>query len=142
MTLTSLGIGSTLGDGRWHFGCAGSLQLVYCGASRALCQLERRVHCNGATPKDMALMRLEIPEDASLVDVSQIGLPLDWKSEMVITQALGMQWLKSGSSLGLWVPSFIEPAESNLLLNPMHPAYSKIQLVIEKNPFTFDPRLF
>lgn len=87
-------------------------------------------------------MRLEIPEDASLVDVSQIGLPLDWKSEMVITQALGMQWLKSGSSLGLWVPSFIEPAESNLLLNPMHPAYSKIQLVIEKNPFTFDPRLF
>lgn len=34
--LADLG-GSTLGDGRWHTGCVGPRQLVYCGASRALC---------------------------------------------------------------------------------------------------------
>ncbi len=53
-----------------------------------------------------------------------------------------MHWLASKASLGLWVPSFVEPAERNLLINPAHPNYAKIKLVIEKNPFVFDPRLF
>ena len=53
-----------------------------------------------------------------------------------------MRWLASKSSLGLWVPSFVEPAENNLLLNPAHPDYAKVGLVVEKNPFTFDPMLF
>ena len=58
------------------------------------------------------------------------------------TQAIGMSWLKSKSSLGLWVPSFVEPSENNFLLNPAHPDYLRITLVVEKNPFFFDPRLF
>ena len=139
--LMDLGFGSTLGNGRWHAGCAGPLQVVYCGASRALCQLERRVHCNGATPKNMALMRLELPQ-AHIQEVAELGLPADWRSHQAATQAIGMNWLKSKSSLGLWVPSFVEPAENNLLLNPAHPDYPRITLVIEKNPFLFDPRLF
>ena len=53
-----------------------------------------------------------------------------------------MRWLASKMSLGLWVPSFVEPAENNLLLNPAHPDYVKVTLVAEKNPFVFDPRLF
>lgn len=53
-----------------------------------------------------------------------------------------MQWLDSQASLGLWVPSYVEPAERNLLLNPAHPDYLRIELVCEKNPFVFDPRLF
>ena len=53
-----------------------------------------------------------------------------------------MRWLASRSSLGLWVPSFVEPAENNLLLNPAHPDYARVRLVVEKNPFIFDPRLF
>ena len=50
-----------------------------------------------------------------------------------------MLWLASKSSLGLWVPSFVEPAENNLLLNPAHPDYARVRLVVEKNPFVFDP---
>ncbi|MEO5795593.1 MAG: RES family NAD+ phosphorylase [Rhodoferax sp.] len=139
LTLPALGYGSTLGDGRWHIGCAGPLQLVYCGASRALCQLERRVHCNGAMPKNMVLLRLEIPDTATLLDAE---LPLNWREDQAATQAIGMRWLVAGASLGLWVPSFVEPAERNLLLNPAHPDYAQIALVVEKNPFVFDPRLF
>lgn len=140
--LSDLGFGSTLGDGRWHTGCVGLLQVVYCGSSRALCQLERRVHCNGATPKNMALMRLETPLVAAMDDVRALGLPTDWRSNLAATQALGMKWLTAKSSLGLWVPSFVEPAENNLLLNPAHPDYQRINLVVEQNPFIFDPRLF
>lgn len=115
--------------------------MVYCGSTRALCQLERRVHANGSAPKDMALLRLEIPDVAAIADVSSV-LPPDWKSNQAATQLLGMQWLKGGNSLGMWVPSFVEPAERNLLLNPSHADYGSIAIVVEQNPFLFDPRLF
>lgn len=114
--LAALGFGATLGNGRWH--TRGPVQIVYAGASRALCQLEKRVHCNGAHPKGQALMRLTLPTAATLADVHGIGLPADWRNKPSITQSIGMGWLASGSSLGLWVPSFIEPGEQNLLLNP------------------------
>ena len=92
-------------------------------------------------PKNMALMRLEIPQ-AAILEVASSNLPADWRSNQAATQTIGMTWLKAKSSLGLWVPSFVEPAESNLLLNPTHPDYQRIVLVVENNPFVFDPRLF
>ena len=138
--LSSLGFGSTFGNGRWH--TRSPAQLVYAGASRALCQLEKRVHCNGANPAHQALMRLDLPKAATLLNVKDLGLPAHWRSSETITQSLGLAWLASGASLGLWVPSYIEPEDKNLLINPAHPLYSAIRLTIERNPFTFDPRLF
>jgi RES domain-containing protein len=138
--LASLGYGSTLGNGRWH--TMGPLQVVYAGASRALCQLEKRVHSNGAHPKHQALMRLDLPDGAPLLDVNNLGLPADWRSNEAATQSIGMSWTAAVSSLGLWVPSFVEPGESNLILNPAHPEYRSIKLTVERHPFRFDPRLF
>jgi RES domain-containing protein len=100
------------------------------------------VHCNGAAPKNMALMRLELPETAVLLEAENLGLQTDWRTQQARTQQLGMHWLASKASLGLWVPSFVEPAERNLLINPAHADYANIKLVIEKNPFVFDPRMF
>jgi RES domain-containing protein len=138
--LSTLGFGSTLGNGRWHV--KGAQQVVYAAANRALCQLEKRVHSNGANPKNQALMQLEIPEDSPLMAASDLGLPADWHSNDATTQAFGLEWLESMSSLGLWVPSFIEPSEMNLLINPTHPDFRRILLKIERYPFKFDPRLF
>lgn len=138
--LASLGFGSSLGSGRWH--SKGPLQMVYAGSSRALCQLEKRIHANGAQPRHQALMRLELPDDAALTPVTELGLPPDWRSNEAATQLLGRNWLASGAGLGLWVPSFVEPLELNLLINPAHPQYRTIELVIERHPFEFDPRLF
>lgn len=135
-----LGHGSTLGNGRWHR--QGPVQVVYAGSTRAICQLEKRVHANGANPKDQALMRLTLPEDATPLDVVELGLPDDWRDREAETQRIGMDWAASGASLGLWVPSYIEPAERNLVLNPAHPDYRRITLTTERHPFRFDPRLF
>ncbi|MDO8771285.1 MAG: RES family NAD+ phosphorylase, partial [Burkholderiaceae bacterium] len=135
-----MGFGSTLGNGRWHI--KGLQQIVYAGSTRALCQLEKRVHCNGANPKDMALMRLELDPSSKILDAQSLGLPKDWRSDVAATQTMGMQWLADGKSLGLWVPSFLEPAEHNLLINPAHSQFSSVKLIVEKNPFVFDPRLF
>lgn len=138
--LATLGFGSTLGHSRWH--TQGVQQVVYAASNRALCQLEKRVHCNGANPKNQALMQLEIPDGCPLMAVSDWGLPADWQNNEAATQALGMTWLTSLSSLGLWVPSFIEPSEMNLLINPAHPDYRRLLLTLERHPFHFDPRLF
>ncbi|MEX8520306.1 MAG: RES family NAD+ phosphorylase [Leptothrix sp. (in: b-proteobacteria)] len=138
--LASLGLGSTLGNGRWH--TRGPLQVVYAASSRALCQLEKRVHSNGAHPKHQALMQLDLPDGAPLLDVFDLGLPADWRSNEAATQAIGMSWTAAVASLGLWVPSFVEPGENNLILNPAHPQYRSIRLSVERQPFRFDPRLF
>ena len=116
--------------------------MVYAASNRALCQLEKRVHCNGANPKNQALMQLEIPGDSPLMAVSDWGLAADWQSSEAATQGIGLSWLASLSSLGLWVPSSIEPSEMNLLINPAHPDYRRIVLTVERYPFRFDPRLF
>jgi RES domain-containing protein len=138
--LARLGFGSTQGNGRWH--TKGPQQIVYCGSSRALCQLEKRVHSNGANPKNQALMRLEIPATASIFDVERLGLPANWRHDESATQSIGNAWATAGASLGLWVPSCIEPDERNLLLNPAHPEYASIALHLERHPFKFEPRLF
>lgn len=87
-------------------------------------------------------MRLDLPDGAPILDVIALGLTPDWRTNEAITQSLALGWLNGGASLGLWVPSFIEPDDRNLLINPKHPAYGSIKLTVERNPFTFDPRLF
>ena len=65
-----------------------------------------------------------------------------WRIDEGYTQSFGIKWLKSAASLGLWVPSSVEPQERNLLLNPAHPHYGAIRVVIEVAQFEFDSRLF
>lgn len=140
MLLAELGLGSTLSNGRWH--TRGPLQMVYTGSTRSLCQLEKRVHANGSNPKNQVLMRLDLPAEAELLSVHDLGLHGDWRNNEAATRAIGDNWLAGGLSLGLWVPSFVEPEELNLLINPQVPTYASIVVAIERNPFVFDPRLF
>ena len=137
--LMSQGLGSTFFDGRWH--TKTGRQIVYTSSSRALCQLEKRVHTGGLAVKDQILMRLDLPEDAVLLDVVDMGLDAQWASDVTLTRSLGDEWLLRARSVGLWVPAYVEPLESNLLLNPMHPQYARIVLTVERIPFEFDPRL-
>lgn len=144
LTLGGLSYGSTLGPGRWHLPAPTGQPVVYAASSRSLAQLEKRVHANGVAPVCQALIRLDLPARASLQDAHK-DLALEyprWRGDEGYTQTLGVQWIRSTNSLGLWVPSFIEPKEFNLLLNPLHPQYAAISIVVETANFEFDPRLF
>jgi len=144
LTLAGLPYGSTLGPGRWHVAPPSGLPVVYAASSRALAQLEKRVHANGVAPVKQALIRLELPFGAVLLD-AQCDLALEsprWRVDEGYTQGVGVAWVQSTASLGLWVPSVVEPQERNLLINPAHPQYASIAVVTEILDFAFDPRLF
>ncbi len=118
--------------------------MVYAASSRALAQLEKRVHANGLAPIKQALIRLELPIGAVILDAKD-DLALEsprWRLDEGYTQGVGVDWLQSTASLGLWVPSVVEPQERNLLINPAHPQYAAITVVTEIFDFEFDPRLF
>lgn len=143
LTLATLAFGSTLEAGRWHRTPPDGLPVVYAGSSRALCQLEKRVHCNGVQPRNQALLRLDLPDNAVLLDIrTREKLPAQWRDEEPWTQDAGVRWRASGASLGLWVPSAVEPDESNLVLNPDHAHFAAIELTVERMPFRFDRRMF
>jgi RES domain-containing protein len=142
-TLDSLSFGSTLESGRWHRKPPEGLPVVYAGGSRAICQLEKRVHCNGVAPIGLVMLALTLPPGAPLQALDDIGLlPDNWIEQVAATQDLGDLWRRAGASLGLRVPSAVEPAESNLVLNPDHAAYRQIHLEVVRDPFVFDPRMF
>ena len=143
LTLSTLAFGSTLESGRWHRTAPDGQPVVYAGSSRALCQLEKRVHCNGVQPRNQALLRLDLPDDAMLLDICILeNLPVTWRDDEPWTQDAGIRWRASGASLGLWLPSAVEPGESNLMLNSDHAKFTSIVVTVERNPFRFDSRMF
>lgn len=102
--------------------------------------LEKLAHLNPDTlPSDLMLGLFE-------ADVSVEDIWPDTNSEareledIDATRAVGQQWLASGRSCVLSVPSVVVPEERNLVLNPQHPQANKLALVTER-PFAFDGRL-
>jgi len=142
-TVVDQAYGSALAPGRWHSlrTAAASRRVIYCAGSRALAPLEKRVHANGITPVGQALFRLELPDCLVVRTAQAAGLPANWRDSEVVTQTFGDRWLDAGAELALWVPSYVEPAEHNLIINALHPRLAEVALVTERNPFEFDPRL-
>ena len=142
-TVADQAYGSALAPGRWHSLRTGAVsrRVIYCAGTRALAQLEKRVHANGITPVGQALFRLELPDGLVVRTAHAAGLPGSWRDSEAVTQAFGDQWLDAGAELALWVPSYVEPAEHNLIINALHPRLGEVALVTERDPFEFDPRL-
>jgi RES domain-containing protein len=133
------GEGARLFGGRWnHPGVA----VVYVAESQSLAALEMLVHLNAAALlAKYVLIPVEIGE-ALVSDVDRARLPSNWKSDPAPPEAkaLGDQWVLSGNSVALRVPSILMPNESNFLLNPEHADFSKLKIG-QALGFEFDGRL-
>jgi RES domain-containing protein len=142
-TVEDQAYGSTLFSGRWHTLRPGPRprRVIYAASSRALAQLEKRVHANGVAPVNQALFALTLPPDMEVLSAEALGLDPRWRDDIAVSQAFGDAWLDSRAGLALWVPSFVEPAEANVLVNPDHPRIADVTLHVERDPFVFDPRL-
>lgn len=129
--------------GRWnHEGVA----VLYCSSSLALAQLETVVHLEGTLPPGgFEFLKLEFPEICirrriRVKDLEEYGV--DWRSHPphALLREIGSEWIASGTSLVMQVPSVVSPTESNYLLNPAHPDFRKIKAGMA-SPVEWDSRL-
>lgn len=69
-------------------------------------------------------------------------LPDSWRDPPapLALAAVGYEWLKTGRTAMLSVPSAVIPVERNFLLNPAHPDLAQIQ-IHQLEVFGFDIRL-
>jgi RES domain-containing protein len=131
------GAGGRYAAGRWH---RQGTPVVYFGAGAAIVVLEKLAHLNPDTLPDdlvLALFEADLSVEDGWPDTSKQARKLH---EIDATQTVGQQWLSSGRSCVLRVPSIVVPEEENLVLNPQHPQASRLQLVTQR-AFTFDGRL-
>lgn len=115
--------------------------MLYCGATASLCALEVLAH-SAMLPTNMMVVQARIPNHLPVKTVEESDLPPNWSNSTPSrkTQDLGTDWIQSGATAVLSVPSVIVPSERNYLLNPGHPDFARIRFYPPR-PFTFDRRL-
>ncbi len=135
------GYGCQFASGRWH---QLMVPMVYCSDSEALAALETFVHLQEEAKHIIFIsIKIEIPPSL-LMDVESIkALPKQWRKQPPITgtKKIGSDWIKSGKSAVLSVPSAVVPSSRNYLLNPGHSDFKKLK-IDKPQIFSFDTRLW
>jgi RES domain-containing protein len=136
------GAGAQRFSARWHTAARGK-PVVYLAEHPALALIETLVNLR-ARP-DTLLDKYQLMKVASRSVSSTIvegsSLPDGWRSYWPATQVIGDEWLASGSTALLAVPSAPSPESTNYLLNPLHPDARHIQIDWCRS-IGYDNRLF
>ena len=138
--LDRFGIGAREDGGRWNRPGTG---VIYAGGTIAIAALEKFVHLAGVIPKDLVLVRVELPDDYSALSPAVGDLPKDWDllQPGPASMDFGTRWARENRSLVLYVPSVLVPEERNAVINPGHSEFAGVKMTIERD-FRFDPRMF
>jgi RES domain-containing protein len=136
------GLGGLRASARWH---TKGREIVYCAEAPTGALLEALVHLEvdslEALPKSYQLLRILLPDDVPLEEVSPAALPSDWKRRTLLTRSIGDAWLAAGRTAALRVPSAVSPHAFNVLLNPRLIRGTGIR-VTSRNRYPFDTRVF
>lgn len=132
------GEGARLYGGRWN---PMGVPMVYTASTQALATLELLVQ-DGKLAANYVMVPAIIPVRMKIEQLKPEDLPEDWRNpeSRERLQAIGADWIKRNSSAVLAVPSSVIPAETNYLLNPLHPSFQKIGIG-EAQEFLTDLRL-
>jgi RES domain-containing protein len=132
------GIGGLYAQARWS---PQGYHVVYTAESLALASLEVFVHTE-SNQIPLVAIRAFLPDDVAITEVDVSDLPINWQLETAypVLQNIGKQWLVSGQTPVLKVPSAIIPVEFNYILNPQH---SDLQILLDPPmQFKFDRRMW
>ena len=137
------GIGGERSDGRWHTAGHGK-RIVYLSEHPALALIEALANLTGNPqlfPDRYQLLKVSVAHDASSRILDLKTLTESWRENLTETRALGDEWLASGDSTLLVVPSAPAPESSNYLFNPLHPSAKDLSVEWSKR-VEYDKRLF
>ena len=136
------GAGAKATGGRWN---AAGVPVVYTSQTRALACLETVVHLNASgLPLNRSLVQVTIPDDvwAKAQTENSASLAVGWDAEPAERASIefGTNWIRSGTSALLVIPSVIVPEEFNVLINPQHSDNARITAA-KVRKWLYDPRL-
>jgi RES domain-containing protein len=133
------GEGARLYGGRWN---SPGVSAVYASATASLAVLELFANIQRSELLISYSLFSCSFDDALVSSLRADDLPSNWRQSPAPNelQAIGDEWLRSGRSAVLQVPSAIIEHESNYLLNPAHQDFRRIKRS-PPEPFTFDLRL-
>jgi RES domain-containing protein len=138
--LDRTGAGARDTGGRWN---ALGTAVIYTGRAISIAALEKFVHLSGVIPPDLVLVRVSVPDGASSETPKLVDLPAGWNAlrHGPLSMRFGTRWAQEKRSLVLYVPSAIIPEESIGILNPSHPEFGGVRIVVERE-FRYDVRMF
>ena len=134
------GEGSRLHGARWN---KKGTAVIYTAESRALAVLESLVHVSLPNlPAGLKVVSLGIPDSIVPKEIDPSRLPELWRTNPppFALADIGTDWVVSGESLLLRVPSVVVPDEFTIIINPRHHNMKQIKL-LEAVDFVFDERL-
>ncbi|GAA5184371.1 RES family NAD+ phosphorylase [Niveibacterium umoris] len=120
------GEGARLYGGRWN---RKHVPMVYTAATQSLAMLELLVQDDPLRARYVMIPAF-FPADLPIEQITSASLPDGWRelAAREHLQQIGSDWVQSGRSAVLAVPSAVIPSETNYLLNPRHADFSRIQI--------------
>lgn len=134
------GAGGLRGPGRWH---TKGRPIVYCAPNPATSLVEMLAHIeidSSDVPDLLQYLEIEAPDDTSTETLETEALGWSWAANLAVSRRAGDEWLRSGRTALLRVPSVIVPVTWNILINPRHPDSGQIR-VVHIHRHGIDPRL-
>jgi RES domain-containing protein len=117
--------------------------VVYASTSLALAAVETFVNLEpNLRPADLVFIEGKIPHDVEVSRLDPKTLPERWhETRDESLRRFGDDWIRNRGTVAMLVPSAAIRGEWNVLLNPLHGDFSRIQ-VHDPEPFEFDVRMF
>jgi len=134
------GTGGLRISGRWH---TRGHRVVYCAPNPATALVEILVHIEidrEDLPDPLHYLEIEAPDSTTVQTLEPRSIDREWATNPDVTRHEGDNWLHSGRTALLRVPSVIVPATWNVLINPRHPDSARIR-VSRRHAHAMDPRL-
>ena len=134
------GEGIRLYGGRWN---SRGVRVVYASTSLALAAVETFVNLEpNLRPGDLVSIEGDIPDHLGIDRLDPDCLPGAWRETRDESLwRFGDEWIRTGHTVALFVPSAAIRGEWNILLNPLHPAFPEVRFR-NAAPFEFDVRMF
>jgi len=117
------GEGAARFPGRWN---RAGQRAVYCGTSFAITMLERLCYLGSdQIPKTDVYIQIDVPQE--LIEEFDAAAHPGWEqSRSATAKAVGASWLSGGTRPALLVPSAVTRIDQNVVLNPIHPDFSRV----------------
>ena len=135
------GRGGLFASARWH---TQGHSIVYLAESPTGALTEVLVNLeldHSSLPTSYKLLKAEAPDDIAVRMIRESDLPAKWTEDVLATRTIGDEWLASGSTALLRVPSVIVPETYNVLLNPQHADAARVK-VLWYREYPWDQRFF